>query len=269
MQSGSLAGMLPDYEMLASGPIVQSLLSTLVTSLQAVLLGTMMLRRLHRRFPIFFAYTAVQVARGVVLHWILYLCAVHRLAFRDYFIAYWTTDVISLALSFIILYRIFGAAFREYPSFRDSGRTLFLYGLAALLVAAIVITATSPGHDVARIIAGIVVLERSITLVRCGLLVLMFAAAAFLGLAWRDHVFGLAVGFGVWSTVDLAVMAIRAYRGPSADMFVTWLTPLGYSLAVAVWFVYFVLPRREQPGMDGLPDVPVAEWKSVLETVGR
>src|ERR1700752_492996 len=100
--------------------------------LELSLAGVLFWRRLHRAFPVFFASIVFQVVNFVVLF------PIYRYdrGSETYFLAYWITAAISLAIGFKVIHEIFLDVLRPYPNLNDLGTLLFRWaGLVMLLVA--------------------------------------------------------------------------------------------------------------------------------------
>src|SRR5580704_4008870 len=88
--------------------------------LELALAGVMFWRRLHRTFPVFFAYVLFQVLSFLVLFPIYRSGSV-----MPYFYAYWISAAISLAIGFKVIHEIFLDVLRPYPNLKDLGTLLF------------------------------------------------------------------------------------------------------------------------------------------------
>jgi hypothetical protein len=240
------------------------MLYTIVSALQAAMLGTLTWRKQYREFRAFYVYTGFQVAQAVAFYWILYLYSVHRVSYMAYFYPYWTGAVVDALLCFWIVYSIFRDAFSGHPAVRRLGQLIFSVTLVVLLAASVITAAVSPGNERVRIMAAILLLARSVAIIRCGLLLLLFAASSYLGLSWRSPVLGIALGLGIWSASDLMTQAVRLYIGIAAEPIILWSVAVGYSVAVVMWSAYFLPAQRVgDTAIDVLPQ-GIKTWNTAL-----
>jgi hypothetical protein len=249
--------------------IFRMMLYTVVSGLQTVLLGTLTWRKQYREFRAFYVYTGFQVAQAVAFYWILYLYSVHRVSYMAYFYPYWSGAVVDALLCFWIVYSIFRDAFSGHPNLRRLGQLIFSVTLVVVLAATVIAAAVSPGNERVRMMAAILLLARSVAIVRCGLLLLLFVTSSYLGLSWRSPVLGIALGLGIWSASDLMTQAVRLYVGVAAEPVILWSVALGYSAAVVMWAVYFLPP---QPVHDTAIDVcprGIQTWNMALSDLLR
>src|SRR5579864_1933771 len=108
--------------------------------LELCLAAVMFWRRLHRTFPVFFAYIVFQVVNFLVLF------PIYRSgAILPYFYAYWISAAVSLAVGFKVIHEIFLDVFRPFHTLKDLGTVLFKWAALVMLLVAVVVTASSQG----------------------------------------------------------------------------------------------------------------------------
>lgn len=206
--------------------------------LQAITAVTMMIRKLHTRLPIFFAYMVFHIAGSAVM-W-----AASEISYADYFYIYWSLEILDAFLSLLVIQEIFSVVLAEYESLKSLGEMLFRWGTLLIVIVTVFTASAAPGADSDRLVAGLVVLQRSVGLVETGLLLLLFLFCHWFGLSWRDHVFGIALGFGMMSSLVLAAGSIRTHFGLQAGKLYEYVNPASYTLAVIIWAVYVLVPER-------------------------
>src|ERR1700688_5125169 len=108
--------------------------------LELFLIGAMLWRRLHRTFPVFFAYVIFQVLNFLVLFPIYKFGST-----TAYFYAYWISMAISLAIGFKVIHEVFLDVFRPYHTLKDLGTVLFKWAAVVMLLVAVGVTASSQG----------------------------------------------------------------------------------------------------------------------------
>lgn len=210
----------------------------------------MLRRKLYREYPLFLAYTASHLIRAAILF------SVYRAGDKEaYRQAYLFMEAIDAFLSFAVVYELFDATFRAYEGIRELGWMLLKWATVILLGVAAVSAASSPGSDTVRILKGLWALETSIAIVRGGLLFLLFLFHATLGLRWAAQAFGIALGFGLLSSIELVTFALRSHFGIETTATLSLVSTTAYICAIAVWFVAMLRPAVELP-----PAPPTARW---------
>jgi hypothetical protein len=226
--------------------------------LQAIMAIVMFIRKLHARLPLFFAYTVFHVV-GSLLMW-----AAANISYADYFYIYWSLEIVDSLLVLLVIQEIFSAVLSEYESLKSLGELLFRWGTLLIVVITVFTASAAPGADSDRLVAGLMVLQRSVALVQIGLVLLLFFFCRWFGLTWRDHVFGIALGFGISSSFVLASGSIRTVLGKTAEKMYEYVTPASYTLGVIIWAVYVLTPERRRIAERLGGSEQLREWNRAL-----
>jgi hypothetical protein len=205
-------------------------------ALELSLAGIMVWRKLHRTFPVFFAYVVFQLFDFAIMF------PIHQSGNYDlYFYSYWIGSGISLAIGFKVIHEIFLNVFRPYYTLKDLGTVLFKWAALVMLFAAVVVAAASPA-DQSPIVQAVTTVERCVRVIQCGLVLFLLFFSRYLGVSWRQHSFGVVLGFGAFASVELATIALYAggqIRSPmvalvnAATYTFAILTGVGYALQKA------------------------------------
>ncbi len=223
-------------------------------ALQLFLVVVMIRRKLRKEFPLFFSYTVFQV-----LSFGLQFAAFQR-SRLEYFYVYWVTGAIGVGLALCVIYEIFSSVFRPYESLRDLGATLFRWAALVMVLVAAIMAINGGRSAPNQIMSGILTMERSVRIMQCGLVLFLFLFARSFGLTARNHLFGIAAGFGVYAAVELIYVSLLAVGVPSSNV-LRVLKSSSYDVAVLIW-VGYMLSREPARG----PALyPVAErWNYAL-----
>jgi len=192
-------------------------------------------KKLYRECPVFFLYIVSQLYRFVFLY------PIHEIApWQSYLNAYIAAEFVDVALSFAVIYELSVRAFRDYEGIRELAWMLMRWAAVVLLLVAIVSAAAAPGNEHQRVMAGLITMERSINIVRAGLVFLLFLFHATLGLRWAKSAYGIAVGLAVITSVELVAFALRANFGEVAALMMSLISSASYSCAAVAWIVIFL-----------------------------
>ncbi|HXZ27699.1 MAG TPA: hypothetical protein VEG08_06830 [Terriglobales bacterium] len=207
--------------------------------LQAALAVIMLRRNLRKQFPAFFLYTTYEVASFLVLF------AVYHLAWSNYFYVSWASSAIGIVLGFTVILEVFAHAFQPYSALRDLGSVLFRWVALFLLLVAIVLAVATQGSDASRIVAGILTLDRSIRVMQCGLVLFLVLFLPHLGLSWKHNLVGIALGFGLFASVQLMIVTLRVQGGSVllSDGALSLINSAAYGGSVVLWMVYLLSPE--------------------------
>lgn len=230
-------------------------------ALQASIAFAVFYRRLYRELPIFSSYTLFLIVRSVIL------LRLDRGSFA-FFYTYWGGEVLSWALGLAVIQEVMQRLFAPYSSVERLIAILFRWGAVLLIAIAGFVAYAASGPDTARMMLGLVVLERSVRIVQVGLLSLLFVLAGFLRLRWAHNLFGIALGFGVFCSVELAAITVRTHGGmPVHGLFVI-LKPAAFVVALGVWLFYLATPDRSP--VESRPHAPQMDgWDTALTELLR
>lgn len=228
------------------------------------LLALMMWRRgFSKEFPAFFCY-AIFEAAGVV---ILYIADISpSVSATIYWWIYLTFLVIEVFIKFVVIGEAFTHLLRRYPPLGRLGRT-FISGVGIVLVLTATIIATYANPTSFWLISATRTLSRSVSVVQCGLILFLFAFAAYFHLQWGRSVFGITMGFAVLASVHLTYWALMAdWLLGQKSYLLDFLNMAAYHICVLIWFYYFLTPeKRFTTSTAPLPENNLAIWNRELE----
>jgi hypothetical protein len=231
--------------------------------LQIVVVVAMIRRRLVRDFSVFFTYTAFEIVQGTTLFVLDHNPAVSA---EQYWHAHWIGLTVSVALRSAIIYEILVHVFRPYPAIEQLGRAAFRWSAAFLVLAAVGVAARAPWDDPNRILSGIHVVSVAVSVVQCGLLLFIYVFSSYFGLSWRNYVFGIAVGMGIFSFVNLAIASIEILTWASAGSYILdFVTMATYHCSVLVWLWYSLAREPAHYTVKDLPKSDLEKWNAALQ----
>jgi hypothetical protein len=231
--------------------------------LQVAILGVMVYRRQYRQFPVFFSYTGFEIVQFLVL---LAINHFRLMSHEHYHVIFFLGSAGSTWLHFGVIYEILARLFRNYPSLNRFGKTLFFWAALLLLAIAVGLSRGTAGGGTEHLRVAVSVLDRTFSIVQCGLLLAMFLFSRYFALSWRSTEFGIALGFGIFASVELASSAVRSQVGLSGNHFLDYFTLATYHLCVLIWLCYMLAP--EPPARYDSRDLPehdLETWNQELE----
>jgi hypothetical protein len=199
--------------------------------LQSGVAALMFRRKLHRKFPVFFAYLLAQV----VIFAVIFPISLH--GYEAYFYAYWITAVISLVLGFMVIHEIFVDVFRPYHTLKDLGTVLFKWASLVMLLVACVVAAASQATPEGPLVEAVLIVQRCVRVIQCGLILFLLLFSRYLGVRWKQCSFGVALGFGFFAGIELFCAALRASDSISG-LKSNFTIMASYNLAILTWGAY-------------------------------
>lgn len=226
--------------------------------LMATIAAVMRRRRLHRELPAFFCYAIFIALRTPILFVVF-----HRNP-RAYSYLYWIAEAGSAVLGFATIHEVFRCLFRGREAPGRLGGLFFRWTAGLFVLLAVVAAALAYQSDASWMEAAVLPLTQGVRLVQCGLLLFLFVFSYFSGLAWRNYVLGIALGFGLFASVQLASAAMQAHLGMVNYQTWRWVNMISYNCAVLVWLTYLLAPQ----GAEDAARVPVTSevksWNQAL-----
>ena len=251
--------------MLAGTPMTSfpTVLIVVPTALEAGTAAMMWHRKLHRELPVFFSY-------------LIFQCLLVAVALPQspntaiYFYTYLAGDLIVLALGFAVIFELFAKVLEDYEGIRRLGLMLYKWAAVVLMFGAVVVCATTQGSEVYQVMATVLTLQRGAYIVQCGLLAFLFLFAKYLGLSWRNYVFGIAIGFAIFISVELVVAAARWHVGIVGREMYYWLKPIAFDCATVIWAGYILQREPKSSSQPAFSPSELAQWNaSVLQLLQR
>src|SRR5258708_17964619 len=209
--------------------------------LQAAVAIVFWRRQLNRQFPAFFTYILAQIGIFAIT---FPLRSAEK--YEWFFYAYWAGAAVSALLSFRVIHEIFLDVFRPYHMLKDLGTVLFKWtGLVMLLVSLVVALSNSAHKD--PLVQAVTTLQRSVRMVQCGLILFLLLFSQFLGVSRKQQSFGVALGFGLFASIELLLIALSS--GGLLDMKrIGFINTAMYDLAIAVWMTYTLARSAARDG---------------------
>ena len=223
----------------------------------------MLRRRLVRHFPWFFAYICFEVLAFSLLF-------TFRLVHNDaipYFSLYVIAALLSTILRFGVILEILRQLAASYAVLDRLIKPLFRWITVGLFIAAMVFAIYTRGEYSDHSWFLLNMLNRTALILQTGLLAGLFLFSRYLTLSWRNQVFGIALGLGVYAVVDLIGAAIRSRTGAVHSGVLDYVSMAAYHGSVLIWMFYLLAPERKaQRDLHELPAPHEVEaWNEELE----
>jgi hypothetical protein len=222
--------------------------------LLALLLWVLIRRRAYKKCPWFFAYVAFGVGADLAR-----LTA--RLSASRYpgahSATYWVTEGGYDVLGILVMYEVVRTVFGSLTSYwwtRLIFPVVLVVGVGMSLARAYEVP-----PQVVGILSYIVVGEIAVRFVQ--------VIVPVLGVKWRQYPFGVATGFGVYSTVALLATTKYSDSGTGFKFLWAWTSVVAYSVAVLIWIWFFSVPQKVETSSSQL-SIPspgdLNQYKDVL-----
>src|SRR5713226_8645735 len=218
-----------------------------VALLQITFLIFMVRREFHRVFPRFFSYILFQTLKSACLF------VVYRYFPESYFEAYWTGNALSVIFTVAVMDEILRSLFKEYGGVQILGTTIFRWSCGLLFLLAILgaLSSSEAGGD--RVVAVVFSFDRSMRLMQVGLFLVLMLLCRFLRNYSRQQVFGIALGFGVFASVELILVSFVMWYGNGQEAVISRLKSTAYNAVTLVWIGYLKQQPQLVPKLEAAP----------------
>ena len=209
--------------------------------LQITLLVLMIQRRLHVVFPRFFSYIVFQVVKSGVLF------GIYRYYHQNYFDAYWTGNAISVLLSVTVMDEILHSLLESYGGIQRLTSLIFRWSCGLLLLLSIVNAFSTQQSSSDRVISIVLAFDRSVRVMQCGLFFLLLVLTRLLRNCWRQNVFGIALGFGLFASIELILVTFVMQFGDRGAAVISLIKSAAYNGVTLLWVMYLCRSTESMP----------------------
>jgi hypothetical protein len=215
--------------------------------LQITLSVFMVRRGFHKMFPRFFTYILFQTLKSTCL-----FIAFRYSSNEIYFDAYWTGNAISVLLTVAVMDEILRNLFKEYGGVQIVGTTIFRWSCGLLLVLAILSALSNRDGAADTVVAAVFGFERGVRVMQVGFFLLLMLLSRALKNCWRQPVFGIALGFGVFASVELILVSFVLARGNIHGAKISLIKSMAFNLVTLVWTGYLSQHPERVRSVDGI-----------------
>jgi len=233
--------------------------------LQVALAILLWQRGLHKLFPVFVAYTIFEAIEEFTLYGMDVLPWV---TVDTFWRTFWVGLIIEGLVRFVLIGELCLHLLRPWPAVANLGNRLISFTGSVLVLLATLAAAYAPiDNPQYSLISRAHILQQTLYIVQCGLVLFLFLFAAYFRLAWNNRTFGIALGLGIVSCEHLATWAVMANGGLIDKRYLLdFLNMATYHVCVLVWFYYLLVPQKTRTkSVVPLPEHNLEIWNRELE----
>lgn len=236
--------------------------------LLAIILVVLFRRRFARKYPLFLAYILFDLVYfAVALAAYLYMLRDPVRLTRDY---QWVVTLglpVGAIFEFGALYEVADQQLLSRIITRERLRSGFRWAVALLLLLAAVLSALLWQPSLTRVVTVFQALNFSANLTKIGLLLALILLTRTLGISWRSLPAGIALGFGISATAEIAGSALLSLLQRHAYIGIDLIRMVAFHVCVLIWLIYLLLPERPRPLT--APGVQVSELELHLHELQK
>lgn len=186
-----------------------------------------------------------------------------------YFWVYWICEAVAIVLGLVVVREIFMKLFAPHLALRKLATLIFRVAIIMLVAfGCAVMYVQAPGAQ--GIMNSVMIGEEATRIVEVGLIMFLFLSSGAFGLHWRQNVFGIALGLGIFTAVELVMLAVRLHLGPSVMGAFSLARLLAFDLSLMVWLGYLLAPERATSSADVPKRAQLEQWnQAVMELISK
>lgn len=228
---------------------------------QGILAVVLLWKKAWKTFPFFASYFGF----GFVATLFMYMFQHSQ---RIYFYSYWFVEAAGVALGFAVVYEIFGNVFSTQQALSRLATLIFRCVLALLLVVGVVVLLKHTPFSFKGITSAVVIVEESARIIEVGLLMCLFALSSAFGLHWRQQVFGVALGLGIFAAVELITVTVWGQTSNAVHEYLNVVRILGFNTSLLIWIGYLLVPERSVGKVELPQRSQLEQWnQAVMELI--
>jgi hypothetical protein len=183
-----------------------------------------------------------------------------------YFYIFWVLEGGMVTIECMVVIEVFRKCLLGFEATKAAARVLLMVTGVALSVVALLSVPYGSEHSV--FLGKVVnVAERSVRFVQLGVVLVFFIFSKFLALSWRNYLFGIMLGFGLYSCGELATSAFGAEMGGVVAYKLMFVVSVIGNATMAIWLSYLLRadPKRSVPLLGRAEDLE--RWDEALSEI--
>lgn len=225
--------------------------------------------RSWKQYPILFSYIAFQLTGFLIVFFLdrlLLRSLIHVATYR------WIMAAITGAQTILelgVLYELAVKLILSRPFLTATLRSLVRWSGAALILAASVASAWLAKPAFERVVGVFESVNFASNLIVIGLLFVLLLFSRALQVPWRSLPAGVALGFGIMATAEMASAALVSTLGTESLVSMDAIRMSAFFMCVLIWLFYIFLPDRSVAPSITLAQSEMEFWDHQLQRMVR
>lgn len=230
--------------------------------MQVLLALVVLAKRTWQRYPFFSAYVSFNLFETTVLYSLFRTPKVYGYAFLVF-------EAIGIVLGLTIVREIFTNVFSPHPALRKLAVIIFRVVVIALVVLGCGVAYEQSG-DARGISHAILLAEQATRIVEVGLIMFLFLSSSAFGLHWKQNVFGIALGLGMFAAVELINVTLIGHVSTATAQAFNLVRGISFSASLLMWAGYLLAPEQVASNAEVPKRAQLEQWnQAVMELISR
>lgn len=242
------------------------MLTNIIFWLTSVSLALLLLRVIRGHFaieyPLFCAYLGYVLAAHITAFF------VHSFRPQAYLEFYWYAESVGLALSYCVIWEIYGHVLRNFPGTAKIARSLVATFFICVLATALF---DAFQWEASGLIKSVIRFERNVHAVQAVLVIVLLMLIRYYAIPLGRNLGGLVVGYGFLISSGVVTLTLRSYLGTTFQIWWEYVQPTSALIASLIWLHAFwtYVPNPELDVRVGLEEDYVALTEKTYRCIAR
>jgi len=224
-------------------------------------------RGLQWRLPFFIAYIFLELAQFLTLFTMNWLPTASENQYH------WILVFglgMSVLVKFGVIYELSNELLLSRSPLVDLWRRIFRWIAGVLLLVAVFASASFSSTGIHNVESIFHFMDLSSAVIQTGILLALFVFTRALHVPWRSYTSGVALGFGIFSTLELSTSGFRLESGSRGSVVIDVIQMAAYHVCVLIWIAYVFL-AEPSPAISGrgLQKEEIELWDQELQRIVR
>jgi hypothetical protein len=231
-------------------------------ALQILLAAVLLVRWTWRSYPYFCVYALFNLFEAALTY------AVFRRGLL-YFYSFWICEAIGIVLGLAVVREIFTDLFSAHHALRKLASMIFSGAVAVLIVLALGVI-YSQSVDARGIARAILLAAEATRIVEVGLIMFIFLFSSIFGLHWRQNVFGIALGLGMFAAVELVTVTLIGHVSTVTVQAFNLARSISFCTSLLIWVSYLLIPEQATSNLEIPKKAQLEQWnQAVMELISQ
>jgi len=169
-------------------------------------------------------------------------------------------------LAVTVMDEIFHHLLKHYGGIQTLTSIIFRWACGLLLLLSIVSAVTSQQTGADRVVTAVLAFDRSVRVMQCGLFFLLMILCQFVRNCWKQHVFGIALGFGIFASTELILVSIVMHSGDAPVAVLSLVKSAAYNGVTLLWIMCLRRQKESVLEIEVLPQLSALNESLVAST---
>ena len=140
--------------------------------------------------------------------------------------------------------------------------------VVVLVLLGCMLAASQPSGEHHPLTKTFLILDEAARILEVGLLFFLFLFASVFGLHWRQYVFGMALGLGFFTAVELVRLSLRVHFGITHIPMLDLVRIISFNAGLMIWIGYMLAPELASDAAEVPKRSQLEQWnRAIMELI--